>query len=99
MRVRWAAGARQDRIDVADYIATDNPRAAAKLDQLFSNAAAKLADFPMLGQAGNVTGTRELIPHASYRLVYEVDEASNTVWILALVQTARQWPPVGEDQG
>lgn len=90
--------ARQDRIDVAEHIAADNPRAAAKFDQLFGDAAGKLADFPMLGHAGKVIGTRELIPHASYRLVYQVDEASDTVWILALVHTAREWPPVGEDQ-
>lgn len=96
MRVRWAAEARQNRIDVADYIAADNPLAAAKFDQLFSDAVAKLADFPMLGHAGKVPGTRELIPHASYRLVYQVDEASNTVWVMALVHTARQWPPVGK---
>jgi plasmid stabilization system protein ParE len=35
-------------------------------------------------------GTRELIPHESYRLVYEVE--GDTVWILALVHTARMWP-------
>ena len=36
-------------------------------------------------------GTRELIPHESYRLVYEIE--GTTVWVLALVHTARQWPP------
>ena len=35
---------------------------------------------------------RELIPHESYRLVYEIER--ETVWVLALVHTARQWPPV-----
>jgi toxin ParE1/3/4 len=46
----------------------------------------------MLGHIGRVPGTRELIPHESYRLVYEVE--ADTVWILALVHTARQWPPM-----
>ena len=48
----------------------------------------------MLGQSGKIPGTRELIPHESYRLVYEID--GETVWILTLVHTARQWPPVRE---
>jgi len=52
--------------------------------------AARLADYPELGQQGKIPGTRELIPHASYRLVYEIDD--DTVWILTLVHTAWQWP-------
>ena len=96
MKVRWMAVARQDRIDIVDYIAVENPRAALKMDALFSEAATKLGDFPMLGRAGKITGTRELIPHESYRLVYEVDDEAATVWVMALVHTARQWPPAQE---
>ena len=40
-------------------------------------------------------GTRELIPHRSYRIVYEV--GPETVWVLALVHTSRQWPPADGD--
>ncbi len=54
----------------------------------------RLAEFPRSGVDGLVAGTRKLIPHSSYRLVYEV--RAQTVWILALVHTARQWPPVAE---
>jgi addiction module RelE/StbE family toxin len=92
VKVRWIAAANQDRADIIDYIAGENPRAALKMDQLFSDAAAKLADFPMLGHAGKIPGTREMMPHESYRLVYEIDD--DTVWVLALVHTARMWPPV-----
>lgn len=68
-----------------------DPNAAARIDALFSDVAAKLADFPMLGHPGDVPGTRELTPHRSYRLIYEIVE--DTVWILTLVHTARLWPP------
>jgi len=77
---------------VWDYIAGDNPLAAVRMDELFSDAAAKLADFPHIGRTGKIPGTRELIPHESYRLVYEVE--GETLWILAVVHTARQWPPL-----
>jgi toxin ParE1/3/4 len=36
--------------------------------------------------------TRELNPHENDRLVYEI--SGETVWMLALVHTARQWPLV-----
>jgi toxin ParE1/3/4 len=92
VRVIWTPEALQDRTDIWDYIAADNPRAAARMDELFSDAAARLADHPKLGRPGKIQGTRELIPHESYRLVYEI--GSESVWMLALVHTARQWPSV-----
>lgn len=91
MKVRWTAAAKQDRLDIVTFIRTDNPRAAARMDQLFSDAAARLARHPRLGRPGKISGTRELIPHESYRLLYEID--NDTVWVLALVHTARLWPP------
>jgi addiction module RelE/StbE family toxin len=73
VRVVWTPEAQQDRFDVWDFIAADNPRAAARMDELFSDAATTLAQHPQLGKAGKIPGTRELIPHESYRLVYEID--------------------------
>lgn len=94
MKVRWTNHAEQDRTDIMNYLAEDNVRAAIAIDELFGAAAARLADFPRLGKPGQVPGTRELVAHESYRLVYEIDEAAETVWVLLLVHTARQWPPV-----
>jgi plasmid stabilization system protein ParE len=54
VKIRWIAAARQDRADIVDYIAAENPRAALKMDELFSEAAAKLGDFPMLGRIGKI---------------------------------------------
>jgi toxin ParE1/3/4 len=92
VKVFWTPEAQQDREQIWDFIVLDNPQAAIRMDELFSNAVAKLADFPQLGQSGKIPGTRELIPHESYRIVYEIQQ--KTVWILALIHTARQWPPV-----
>jgi addiction module RelE/StbE family toxin len=92
VRVVWTPDALQDRADVWDYIAADNPRAVARTDELFSDAAARLADHPKLGRSGKTQGTRELVPHESYRLVYKI--SGEAVWMLAWVHTARQWPPV-----
>jgi addiction module RelE/StbE family toxin len=90
VRVVWTPEALQDRVDVWDYIAADNPQAAIRMDELFSDAAARLTDHPKLGKPGKIQGTRELIPHENYRLVYEIN--GETIWMLALVHTSRQWP-------
>lgn len=91
MKVRWTASARLDRLDIADHIASDSPRAAVRVDTLFSEAAESLAHFPQMGRVGKIPGTREIFPHESYRLVYEVED--DTVWILTLIHASRQWPP------
>ena len=87
----WTSEAHEDRVDIWEYIAAQNPQAAVRMDLLFSDSAARLAGFPMLGHTGEIAGTRELTPHRSYRLIYEVQ--AKTIWILALVHAARQWPP------
>jgi toxin ParE1/3/4 len=92
VRVIWTPEALQDRVDIWDCIVADNLRAAARMDELFSDAAAQLTDHPKLGRPGKTEGTRELILHENYRLVYEI--SGETLWMLALVHTARQWPLV-----
>ena len=91
MKVRWTSEAEQDRADIWDFIAADSRRAAARIDQLLSAAAETLSEFPRRGRPAMGPGTRELIPHESYRLIYEIN--GDVVWVLAVVHTARQWPP------
>lgn len=92
MRVIWTPEAEKDRGEVWNYIVADDAQAAVFIDELFSNAAKRLADFPMLGHEGRIKGTREFLIHENYRFVYEID--GQTIWLLALVHSARQWPPV-----
>ena len=65
MKVVWTPEALQDRTDIWDTIAADSPTAAVRIDELFSSAAARLTQHPLLGKPGKVSGTRELIPHES----------------------------------
>lgn len=97
MKVRWAQEALDDRTAIWDYLAERSPVAAAELDERFSEAAARLAEHPLMGVTGKIAGTRELVPHEHYRLVYETDDESGTVWIVTLIHTARCWPPVSPD--
>ena len=59
MKIFWTPQALQDRAAIWDYLAALNPDAAVRMDQRFSDAAAKLADFPLIGHPGKVPGTRE----------------------------------------
>jgi len=94
MKLVWTPEAVQDRDDIYRFIEQDDPLAAVTLDELISEKAALLVDHPHSGRIGRVPGTRELIVHPNYRLVYDV--AGDWVRLLAVVHTARQWPPGSE---
>ena len=49
MRVIWTPEALQDRTDVWDYIAADNPQAAARMDALLSDAAGRPSETRATG--------------------------------------------------
>jgi addiction module RelE/StbE family toxin len=94
VKLVWSPEALNDRLAIFDFIAADNPRAALGMDELLLRAASGLSDFPQQGRPGVVTGTRELIPHEHYRLIYEIH--GDDIWILAIVSTWRQWPPASK---
>jgi len=88
-------GCKRDLADIAEYIALGNPRAAARMDALLSEAAGRLIDFPRIGREGDVPGTKEIHPHRHYRIIYSID--GDIIWVEAVVHTARQWPPAEDD--
>ncbi|MCF4995393.1 type II toxin-antitoxin system mRNA interferase toxin, RelE/StbE family [Pseudomonas syringae] len=90
MRIIWTPTAAQDRENIWDYLNAVNPKAAIDMDLRFSAATSQISRNPECGPAGIVVGTREIIPHPSYRLVYQLEP--DAIWILALVHTARLWP-------
>ncbi|WP_338860050.1 type II toxin-antitoxin system RelE/ParE family toxin [Mycetohabitans rhizoxinica] len=84
----------QDREAIYGYIEADNPVAALAIDELFLEKAALLIEHPSLGRLGRAVGTRELVAHRNYIVVYDV--AGDRVRVLNVVHVARQWPPVWE---
>ena len=92
MKLSWTPEAIADRDAIFDYIEADNPAAAAALDELFSEKAERLTDHPKLGRPGRVEGTRELVVHENYILVYDIVE--DLTRILRVLHAARQWPSI-----
>ena len=75
---------------IVEYISSTDPVAALALDEkIFSIVETVLPENPYVGRPGRVEGTRELVVHASYIVVYEI---ANDINILAVRHTARLWP-------
>ena len=90
MALFWTPESIRDRAGIYDYIDADNPIAALQLDEVFSEKAALLIDQPRLGRLGRVTGTRELVVHPNYLLVYDV--VDDRIRILRVLHAAMKWP-------
>jgi toxin ParE1/3/4 len=74
-----------------DFLAEENVLAAERQLDVLKRAVEQLADFPEMGRAGRVDGTRELVlPGTPYILAYRLQ--GSTVRILALLHGARRWP-------
>lgn len=90
MRIRWRSLAEADRDDIVDYIAQDNPLAAIELGDAINRRVAELPAQPKLYRAGRVRGTREMVVHPNYVVVYRV--TPDAIEILRVLHSAQRWP-------
>lgn len=87
----WSRFALADRDQIFTHIETDNPRAAAHIDERIVLSARRLMEFPESGRLGRIPGTRELvIPRTPYIAAYVV--LTDKVRILRVLHGAQIWP-------
>lgn len=90
--IRWWPAALDQRREQIEYIAADNPLAAAEQDDLIETQVDQLLRLPRLGRLGRVKGTRELvISRTPFIAIYRIRDGN--VEILHLMHGAQQWPP------
>ena len=73
-----------------DHLAQDNPQAALDLDELLEQKADLLIEHPELHRVGRKRGTREMVVHPNYIVIYRVSAAK--IEILRVKHAAQQWP-------
>lgn len=88
--VVWAEDARSDLRAILAYIAERNAGAAETLRDLLESSADRAARFPLAWRAGRRPGTREMVVHPNYILVYRVE--TDRIRIVNVVHTSRQYP-------
>lgn len=75
--------------EVIDYIEQYNPASAASLHRTMVAAAEGLSSMPYGFRQGRLSGTREMVVHPNYRVVYRVMEQ---VEILIVLHTRQEYP-------
>lgn len=91
MALVWSARAKRDLRSIGAYIAKGNGSAALVMIKRIVSAAEHLTDHPLLGHAGRVADTRELIVAGTpYIVVYRA--GNRGVRIVAVLHSSREWP-------
>jgi len=91
VKVRWLARALKNLDEEAEYIARDDPEAAARTVERIMTSVERLASYPASGRLGRVPGARELvIGGTSYVVPYRV--RGETVEIIRVFHDSRKWP-------
>ena len=89
-RLEWKKQARLDLIKIVEHIAEGNPDAADKLADDIESKAEGLREHPELYRAGRKRGTREMVVHPHYIVIYRV--RTEAVEVLRVKHTAQRWP-------
>jgi len=90
VNLQWTTASHAARARITRTIAQDNLSAARKLNKKFQDSARGLLAHPYRGRKGRVDGTRELVVHPNYLLIYEID--GETIRILTVLHAAQRWP-------
>jgi addiction module RelE/StbE family toxin len=91
MQVKWLRNAAKNLNDATEYLADENPKVAIEFFVHSVESVNKLAQFPELGRAGRVAGTRELvIDRFPYIVPYRIKDGN--VEIFRVLHTSRMCP-------
>jgi toxin ParE1/3/4 len=90
LTITWRASAREDLTEIIGFIAEHNPAAARRMATTIEAAVLPTAEHPYLFRAGRVPGTREIVAHPNYIVVYHV--TSSVIEVVAVVHARQEYP-------
>ncbi len=88
--VVWLETASQDLDQILGYIEDRNLLAALNLQESIEHAVSQLPFHPYLYRLGRVAGTRELVVHPNYLVIYRV--AASAIEIINVLHARQQYP-------
>ncbi|MDT3312135.1 type II toxin-antitoxin system RelE/ParE family toxin [Pseudomonas sp. FP2196] len=89
MRIKWRPEARAELAKILRYIGERNIQAATRLSASIKQATSALPVHPDLYRKGRSSGTREIVVHPNYLVIYEV---ADQIEILSVLHTRQEYP-------
>jgi len=88
--VVWLETASQNLDQILEYIESRNLLAALNLHESIEYAVSQLPFHPYLYRLGRVPGTRELVVHPNYLVIYRV--TASAIEIINVLHSRQQYP-------
>ncbi len=89
MRVEWRPEARAELRAILEYIVERNIAAASDLREAIETATTAVPQHPYLYRLGRVLGTREIVVHPNYLVIYRI---TDRVEILSVLHARQEYP-------
>lgn len=86
----WRTSAAYQLDAIGDFISLRNGPAAERLVQTIHAGVERIRQFPQSGRPGRVLGTRELIAHPNYIVIYRVTE--DAIIVLRVLHARQRYP-------
>ncbi len=90
LTVQWLSKARANLATIIEYIAERNDVAASQLQDDIERATSQLPQHPYLYRPGRVGGTREIVVHPDYVVVYRI--RPTVIDIITVLHSRQQYP-------
>lgn len=93
-KVIWTPQGIETLREAVEYIAQDNSSAARKMGDAILKKALLLEDFPRLGKVFAKLGRDDVreISVPPYRIIYQIRDSQQTIFVLTVWHGARQEP-------
>ncbi|QDX25489.1 type II toxin-antitoxin system RelE/ParE family toxin [Sphingomonas suaedae] len=88
--LRWEADALLQFELLIQFVRDRDERAAEALARRIGDGAERIRHFPESGRPGRVDGTRELIVHPNYLVVYQI--VPESIDIIRLLHSRQRYP-------
>lgn len=88
--IKWTDEAKTDLYALIAFIAEDNPYAAEQLLHRIEESIIPAAEHPYLFRPGRILGTREVVAHPNYILVYQV--MIDHISVLNVIHSRQEYP-------
>lgn len=85
----WLPSAERNLAKIIGYIAQHSPAAARKMHARIRDSVLPAAEHPYFAPVGRIPGTREIVAHPNYIVVYRV---AATIQVLRVLHARQQYP-------
>ncbi|MFV0547209.1 MAG: type II toxin-antitoxin system RelE/ParE family toxin [Limnobaculum xujianqingii] len=89
MWVEWTEEAQEELWTIINYIDDRNSQAALHLYRDIITSAEMLLPYPYMHRQGRILGTREIVVHPNYIVVYRV---TSCVEIISVLHARQEYP-------